>query len=263
MAAQSYREWCDRAADAIEADSLDLAEEYIRQALQADPANPHNALLFSNLGTIQRRQHRYELALESYTYALNIVPRAVPVLLNRAAVYLELGRNDAARVDYSLALDMEKDNEEALQMRAYIYMQMRDYKSARADYERLLRLDPHHYNGMLGLATLAQKERKPGEALELLDRMIDEGQSGLEAARRAVLYVARAGVEYDMGQADAALVDLAEALGLDAGQAEAYLLRGRIYLEQNKKVLAKRDFEQAVLLGIPQSEMKEWLRLCR
>ncbi len=29
------------------------AEKYIEQALKMEPANPHNALLFSNLGTIQ------------------------------------------------------------------------------------------------------------------------------------------------------------------------------------------------------------------
>ena len=61
-----------------EQDSLSLAEKYIEQALKMEPANPHNALLFSNLGTIQRRQHRYEQALDSYTLALNIAPRAIP-----------------------------------------------------------------------------------------------------------------------------------------------------------------------------------------
>ena len=69
----------------------------------------HNALLFSNLGTIQRWQHRYEQALDSYTLALNIAPRAIPALMNRAALYLELGKDDLARIDYSLVLDIESD----------------------------------------------------------------------------------------------------------------------------------------------------------
>ena len=104
---QTYQELGERAVVATEQDSLALAEKLIEQALKMEPANPHNALLFSNLGTIQRRQHRYEQALESYTLALNIAPRAVPVLMNRATLYFELGKDDLARIDYSLVLDIE------------------------------------------------------------------------------------------------------------------------------------------------------------
>ena len=169
---QTYQELCDRAVTYTEQDSLPQAETYIRRALKLEPANPHNALLFSNLGTIQRRQRKYEKALESYNFALNIAPRAVPILLNRATIYMELGRNNLAQADYSLVLDLEKDNEEALLMRAYIYMQQRDYKMAKADYERLLKVNPTSYNGRLGLATLEQREGKYEEALRLLNTMI-------------------------------------------------------------------------------------------
>ena len=139
---QTYQELSERAVAATEQDSLSLAEKYIEQALKMEPANPHNALLFSNLGTIQRRQHRYEQALDSYTLALNIAPRAIPALMNRAALYLELGKDDLARIDYSLVLDIESDNQEALLMRAYIYMRQRNYNFAKSDYERLLKLAP-------------------------------------------------------------------------------------------------------------------------
>ena len=164
-----------------------------------EPANPHNALLFSNLGTIQRWQHRYEQALDSYTLALNIAPRAIPALMNRAALYLELGKDDLARIDYSLVLDIESDNQEALLMRAYIYMRQRNYNFAKSDYERLLKLAPRSYNGRLGLATLEQKEGKY-EAATLDTECHDCSKKGEEATRLttqqyAVLYVARAGVE--------------------------------------------------------------------
>lgn len=263
--AQSYQELCDRAIACTEQDSLSQAEETIRQALKLEPANPHNALLFSNLGTIQRRQHQYEQALESYNFALNIAPRTVPILLNRAAIYLELGRNNLAQADYSLALDMEKDNQEALLMRAYIYMQQRDYKMAKADYERLLRINPAHYNGRLGLATLEQKEAKYEEALVILNDMLAaKGEhSQLSDSQRSMLYVARAGVEKDMQHTDMALLDLAEAIRLDELRTEAYLIRGEIYLAQKKKDMAKRDFEKAISLGIPHADLRDLLQQCK
>ena len=263
---QTYEELSERAVAATEQDSLTLAEEYIMKALKLDPANPHNALLFSNLGTIQRRQHQYEQALESYTLALNIAPHTVPILMNRAALYLELGKDEQARVDYALALDIETDNREALLMRAYIYRQKRDYKAARSDYERLLKLSPLSYNGRLGLAMLEQKEGKYEEALSLLNKMIadkaDEATQ-ITAPHYSVLYVARAGVEKDMQHIDMALIDLEEAIKLDPSQSEAYLMRGQIYLSQKKKELAKRDFEKAVTLGVPQADVRDLLQQCK
>ncbi len=265
VCSQTYQELCDRAVTYTEQDSLPQAEAYIRRALKLDPANPHNALLFSNLGTIQRRQREYEQALESYGFALNIAPRAVPILLNRAAVYMELGRNNLAQADYSLALDLEKNNEEALLMRAYIYMQQRDYSMAKADYERLLKVNPASYNGRLGLVTLMQKEGKYEEALRLLGSMITAGGEAaqLSASQRAMLYVARAGIEKDLQHIDMALIDLEEAIRLDSLQPEIYLMRGEIYLAQKKKDLAKRDFEKAVSLGVPQAELRELLKQCK
>ncbi|WP_300701995.1 tetratricopeptide repeat protein [Bacteroides sp.] len=263
---QTYEELSERAVAATEQDSLVQAEKYIMEALKLDPANPHNALLFSNLGTIQRRQRQYDQALESYTMALNIAPRTVPILLNRAALYLELGKDELARMDYALALDLETDNQEALLMRAYIYRQKRDYKAARSDYERLLKLNPLSYNGRLGLAMLEQKEGKYEEALSVLNKMIADkadGSTQITAPLYAVLYVARAGVEKDMQHIDLALIDLEEAIEQDPSQSEAYLMRGQIYLSQKKKELARRDFEKAVTLGVPQGDVRDLLQQCK
>ena len=265
QAQTTYAEWCERAAKAIEGDSLTQAQEYIRQALRLDPSNPNNAMLFSNLGTIQREQGQYELALESYQLALNLSPMSIPILMNHATLSLELGRYDAARADYSQVIELEPHHEEALLMRAYIYMQQRVYKFARQDYDTLLRYAPLSYNGRLGLATLHQREQHYEEALKVLDGMLADkgGDPAYSESDLALVYVARAGVELDMRRDDLALMDLDEAIRLDDTQAEAYMMRGQVYLMQDKKTQAKRDFEKAVSLGVPQSEVREWLMRCQ
>lgn len=68
----SYKELSEAALNCVAKDSLQKAEELFKKALKLEPANPHNALLFSNLGTIQRRMGNNEDAIESYTYALNL-----------------------------------------------------------------------------------------------------------------------------------------------------------------------------------------------
>lgn len=265
-ASQTYEQLCERAATAIERDSLDAAEQAIRAALRLDPANGRNALLFANLGTLQRLRGQLREALESYTYALNMTPRNVPILLDRAALYLQLGEADKARVDYSLVLDIQPDNTEALRMRAYAYVELLDYKSARADYDHLLRLQPQDYNGRLGLAMLCQKEGKLKEALAILDGMVEEKSEGTSlqtAPAHAVVYVARAGVQQELGNLPMALMDLEEAIRLDPSRYEAYLVRGQIRLSRGEKKEARADFEKAVELGLPAEEAADLLARCR
>lgn len=263
QAQTTYQQLTDRAAAAIEADSLLQAEQYIRQALALEPANAHNAMLFSNLGLLQQRRGENEKALESFNFALNFAPMAVPILLNRAALYMETGRLEWARKDYALVLDREPAHLEARLMRAYIYAQAHDYKSARSDYEYLLKLQPLSYSGRLGLATLCQKEGKCEEALNLISAMIANPRHPdrpFTPAETAVLYVARADMEHSLGHLDLALIDIEEALNRDKNLPEAYVLRGRIHLKQNLKQAAKQDFEQARALGVSAAELREITR---
>lgn len=206
LSAQTYQQLSEKAIECIEKDSFHRAEELLLQALKLEPKNAKNALLFSNLGLVQRRLGEYDKALESYSFALNFAPLAVPILLDRAAIYMETGRTDRAYTDYCRVLDEDKQNKEALLMRAYIYILRRDYPAARIDYNRLLELDPQSYSGRLGLATLEQKEEKFRESLDILNKMI------VETPEDATLYVARADVEREMKHEDLALVDLEEAI---------------------------------------------------
>ena len=89
--AQTYQQLSERAIECIEKDSLPKAEELLLQALKLEPKNAKNALLFSNLGLVQRRLGEFDKALESYSFALNFAPLAVPILLDRAAIYMEMG----------------------------------------------------------------------------------------------------------------------------------------------------------------------------
>ena len=90
--AQTYQQLSERAIECIEKDSLPKAEELLLQALKLEPKNAKNALLFSNLGLVQRRLGEFDKALESYSFALNFAPLAVPILLDRAAIYMEMGK---------------------------------------------------------------------------------------------------------------------------------------------------------------------------
>ena len=151
------RNFCDRAVTYTEQDSLPQAGTYIRQSASWSLRNPHNALLFSNLGTIQRRQRKYEKALESYNFALNIAPRAVPILLNRCDHLYGTGAQQPSTSRLFAGAGFGEKQRRSPADAPYIICSSVTIKMAKADYERLLKVNPTSYNGRLGLATFRAK----------------------------------------------------------------------------------------------------------
>ena len=251
---QAYDELIDKAMDAVEQDSLLLAENYFKEALRLEPANMRNSLLFSNLGTIQRRMGKRKEALESYSLALNKTPYSVTMLLNRASLLLEMNDLDRAYTDYCGVLDLDQKNPEALMFRAYIYMKRRQYQDARLDYRSYLEIDPGNKTARLGMALVNQKDKRYHESLEDFNRLI------VDYPEDVSLLKARAELEIEMNSFDLALLDLENASKLAKDDPEIYVMCGDIYLLQNKKREAYNAFEKAIELGIPRPELSERLK---
>ena len=254
LSAQTYDELITRAMDAVEKDSLYQAEHLFKEALRLEPSNMRNALLFSNLGTIQRRMGKNDDAVESYSLALNLTPYSVTMLLNRASLYLEMDYLDKAYVDYCNVIDLDDKNQEALRFRAYIYMRRRQYQDARNDYQRLLEAIPGEKTARIGMAMANQKLNRHRESLEEFNRLI------VDYPKDASLLKARAELEIVMNSLEMALLDLEHAAKLDPNDADIYIMCGEIYLAQGKKREAYAVFEKAIELGVPRPLLEDRLK---
>lgn len=254
LSAQTYDELITRAMDAVEKDSLYQAEQLFKEALRLEPSNMRNALLFSNLGTIQRRMGKNDDAVESYSLALNLTPYSVTMLLNRASLYLEMDYLDKAYVDYCNVIDLDDKNQEALRFRAYIYMRRRQYQDARNDYQRLLEVIPGEKTARIGMAMANQKLNRHRESLEEFNRLI------VDYPKDASLLKARAELEIVMNSLEMALLDLEHAAKLDPNDADIYIMCGEIYLAQGKKREAYAVFEKAIELGVPRPLLEDRLK---
>lgn len=254
LSAQTYDELITRAMDAVEKDSLYQAEQLFKEALRLEPSNMRNALLFSNLGTIQRRMGKNDDAVESYSLALNLTPYSVTMLLNRASLYLEMDYLDKAYVDYCNVIDLDDKNQEALRFRAYIYMRRRQYQDARNDYQRLLEAIPGEKTARIGMAMANQKLNRHRESLEEFNRLI------VDYPKDASLLKARAELEIVMNSLEMALLDLENAAKLDPNDADIYIMCGEIYLAQGKKREAYAVFEKAIELGVPRPLLEDRLK---
>lgn len=254
LSAQTYDELITRAMDAVEKDSLFQAEELFKKALQLEPANMRNSLLFSNMGTIQRRMGRNKEAIESYSLALNLAPHSTTMLLNRASLYLEMDYLDKAYVDYCDVIDLDAKNVEALQFRAYIYMRRRQYQDAKQDYQTLLEVMPEDKTARIGMAMVNQKMQRYREALEEFNRLI------VDFPKDASLLKARAELEVEVNSLEMALLDLESAAKISPDDAEIYVMCGEIYLAQGMKREAYVAFEKAIELGVPRPQLQDKLK---
>ena len=254
LSAQTYDELITRAMDAVEKDSLYQAEVFFKKALKLEPANMRNALLFSNLGTIQRRMGKSKEALESYSLALNLTPYSITMLLNRASLYLDMDYLDKAYLDYCTVIDLDAKNQEALQFRAYIYMRRRQYQEAKNDYQSLLEVIPDDKTARIGIAMVNQKMLRYRDSLEEFNRLI------VDYPKDASLLKARAELEVDMSSLEMALLDLESAAKLTPDDADIYVMCGDIYLAQGRKREAYVAFEQAIKLGVPRPLLQDKLK---
>lgn len=252
-AQQTYDDLIHKAMDAVEMDSLQQAEQLFTEALKLEPANMRNALVFSNLGTIQRRMGKKKEALESYSLALNRTPYSVTMLLNRASLLLEMDYLDKAFVDYCDVLDIDRENKEALMYRAYIHMKRRMYHNARLDYRAFLELEPGNKTARIGMAMVNQKDKRFQESLEEFNRLI------VDYPRDVSLLKARAELEIEMNSLDMALLDLENAARFTPNDPEIYVMCGDIYLMQDKRREAYTAFEKAIDLGIPRPKLQDRL----
>ena len=255
--AQSYHEIVERAMSCTLNDSLVQAEQLFEQALKMDPKNARNSLLFSNLGTVQKRLGKTEEAIESYTMALNITPYATSILLNRGALYLDKGLLDKAYVDYCNVIDLLPENQEARLFRAYIYMQQRRYDEARIDYNVIIGKDLKHKSARIGLVLLDQYQGRLLAARDGLNLLI------YDYPEDASLLKMRANLELEEKSPDAALNDLEEAARMSPKDAGLFCQLGDVYLMLKKNKDAEKAFEKAVALGISRVALKERFKACR
>ena len=253
----TYQSLFDKAMSYVKEDSLQQAEMYFRDAMKMEPTNPHNALIFSNIGNIQTRAGMRKKAIESYSLALNTMPDLAEAIRQRAALYMQENDYDKAFIDYCHLLDIDANDTEALLYRAFIYKNRRNYRQARADYESLLRIKPDHVEGNLGLALLDQKEKRFREAMDIINLLVERN------AENSLFYAVRADIEVDMDKPDLALFDLSEAIKWNSSNSDNYIVRAQIYINQREKTLAKKDLDKAVSLGVPKPSLKDLYDACK
>ena len=120
-----------------------VAERFLLDAIKAEPGNPSNSLLLSNLATMQRRQGKLAEAIKNYSMAIDLTPNAVTLLHNRAALYTVVDSIARAQADYERIMELDPADVESRYNHGMIALNLGDSKTAEKDFNSILSINPN------------------------------------------------------------------------------------------------------------------------
>ncbi len=205
----------------------------------------------------QQNSQRWRDSLTVLNQAIATQPWSTDLHLRKAAANLELKQWNYAIDEYNLVLQKEPRNAAALFYRAYANTHLRRFDLARNDLNDLLVYYPRHFEGRLSLSVILQHTGKRQDALDQLNQTVQLYPDS------AVAYAARANVERDMKQDEAALYDWQKAEQLDGRNPLYVVSHVDLLLVLERRTEARKVLDDAVKRGIPRGMLLEWYEKCK
>ena len=219
------------------------AEQWLVKAIKADPDNPNNSLLLSNIATLQRYQGRLADAVKNYSLALDMTPHAVTLLLNRAALYVEMDSVQLAVDDYERVRELDVYNTEARYSLGVLVMERGDTRRAEDLFNEIKRINPNSGLYHEGMGLLHKRQGNYSRAAELFTQVIKVQPSAQLLGNRADCYLV-------MKRLNDAEDDIRTALEMDPRDAYLYVLRAKLHKLRFQRDDMDRDIDTAVALGL-------------
>ena len=247
-----YFQCVDSAQTYIYAHDWPLAEQWLLKALKADPDNPNNSLLLSNIATLQRYQGHLADAVKNYSLALDMTPHAVTLLLNRAALYVEMDSVQRAIDDYERVCELDPYDTEARYSLGVLAMERGDTKRAEDLFNEIKRINPNSGLYHEGMGLLHKHNGNHARAAELFTQVIKVQPSAQLLGHRADCYLA-------MKRLSDAADDIRTALEMAPDDPYLYLLRAKLNKLRFERDDMARDIDKAVSLGLSRDYINQAL----
>ena len=257
LPAQTYEELVKKSYEHWDANDWPAAEEALKAALRLEPAHRLNYLLLHNLGTIQRRQAKFDDAVVSYTAALSQRPSDELMLLNRAELYTEMDEIDNAIFDYNTLLINYPTHEQARYSRGILYIKTGEYLLAQADFELIIETNKDTFLGRFGYAILEKARGKYDDSETIFNYLADKYPNHVRILEE------RAELFFLTKRNYRAMADINKVFAATTEpSAELYMLRGRVRLALREKESAATDFRKAQELGYDNETVERLLKEC-
>ncbi|MDX1961966.1 MAG: tetratricopeptide repeat protein [Pirellulales bacterium] len=187
----SCRQLSQRGLYALQKGDVDVAERFLRRAVQTNPRDPQAQHYHSELLWMQGDKIG---SLSAAEQARALAPEDPQLLAHVAEKYLELEQLAEAKQLADEAVDLCPQCVAAWTVRARANQASGQWESARADYERALQLSPRNPTLLLELADVHRQLNRPLRALAVLGTLRETYPPGEETSelltREAAAYAA-------------------------------------------------------------------------
>lgn len=238
-----YFQYVDSAQNYIYSHDWPKAEQWLMKAFMADPDNPGNSMILSNIATLQRYQGKLAEAVKNYSLALDMTPHAVTLLLNRAALYVEMDSVQRAIDDYERVCELDMYDTEARYSLGVLSMERGDTKRAEDLFNEIKRINPNSGLYYEGMGLLNKRNGNFSRAAELFTQVIKVQPSPQLLGHRADCYLT-------MKRLNDAEADIRTALEMTPDDPYLYVLRAKLNKLRFQRDDMNRDIDTAVSLGL-------------
>ncbi len=247
-----YFQAIDSAQNYIYSHDWPMAEQWLMKAFREDPDNPNNSLVLSNIATLQRYQGRLADAVKNYSLALDMTPHAVTLLLNRAALYVEMDSIGRAEDDYQRVCELDMYNTEARYSLGVLAIERGDNSRAEDLFNEIKRINSNSGLYHEGMALLHKRKGNYARAAELFTQVIKVQPNAQLLGNRADCYLI-------LKRLNDAEDDIRTALEMAPDDGYLYLLRAKLNKLRFQRDDMNRDIETAVSLGLSRDYIKQSL----
>ena len=217
------------------------AENALVEALRAEPANPSNVLLISNLGIIRFNMGQDSLAIATLNDAHSMAPASVTILSNRAKVLAANGYDEEAYLDYSRIIELDSLEISARLPRCLYALRRHDFRTAKSDMEFMEQNFPGKIETEIAGAAVRSGTGDFAGAIPYYSRILLERKDPEYYSGRAYCYLLT-------GSLQEASDDINSALAITPADGELYLYRAALNKMRYRPADAEADARKAVEL---------------
>lgn len=248
-----YFQCIDSAQTYIYSHDWPTAEQWLLKAFKTDPDNPGNSMVLSNIATLQRYQGRLADAVKNYSLALDMTPHAVTLLLNRAALYVEMDSVQRAIDDYERVSELDLYNTEARYSLGVLAMERGDTKRAEDLFNEIKRINPNSGLYHEGMGLLNKHKGNYARAAELFSQVIKVQPNAQLLGNRADCYLI-------LKRLNDAEDDIRTALDMTPDDPYLYVLRAKLNKLRFQRDDMNHDIDRAVALGLSRDSVTRALQ---
>ena len=211
--------------------------------IMTSEVEPYDADTYNARGIDYGEKGEFDKAIEAFTKAIELNPKAPGAYYNRGLVYREQGKFREAIDDFNMAINLKPDTPLVYFVRGIVYRSLLIFDKAIQDFNTVINLKPDYVEAYYNRGETYYNQGEVDLAIENYNTVIKLKPKFTAA------YVNRGLAYHSKNDVERAIADYNKAIELSPDHPGAYYSRGNAYNHIGDFDLAIEDYTKAVQLS--------------